>query len=42
MSRIVVGPARRSISESSGLFQPSMNIASATMNIGATTPIIAA
>jgi hypothetical protein len=37
MSRIVVGPARRSISDSSGLFQPSMNIASATMNIGATT-----
>ena len=37
MSRIIVGPARRSISESSGLFQPSMNIASAVTNIGATT-----
>ena len=35
MSRIMVGPARRSISDISGLFQPSMNIASAVMNIGA-------
>ena len=37
MSRIIVGPARRSISDSSGLFQPSRNIASAMTNIGATT-----
>ena len=36
-SRRTVGPTRRSISSSSGRFQPSANIASATMNIGPTS-----